>query len=79
MKLSTNIWGFQQVLGLEKTLEFFAEAGFEAIDFNNDIEEYYTDAHDKVYYKKIKKLCDNLGIEITQAHAPFRFAGDMED
>lgn len=79
MKLSTNIMCFQQVLGLEKTLEIFAEAGFEAIEFNCDIEEYYTDAHDKTYYQNIKKLCDNLGIEIAQAHAPFRFGGDMAD
>ena len=79
MKLSTNIMLFQQVLGLERTLEVFAEAGFEAVEFNADIEEYYTDAHNKAYYKKIKSLCDNLGIEITQAHAPFRFGQDMAD
>ncbi len=79
MKLSTNIMCFQQVLGLEKTLEVFAKAGFEAIEFNADIEEYYTDAHDKAYYKKIKDLCDGLGIEIAQAHAPFRFGADMAD
>jgi len=79
MKLSTNVMCFQQVLGLERTIEVFAEAGFEAIEFNSDIEEYYTDAHDKEYYKKIKELCDDLGIEITQAHAPFRFARDMAD
>lgn len=79
MKLSTNIMCFQQVLGLEKTLKFFSKAGFEAVEFNSDIEEYHTDVHDKAYYKNIKNICDNLGIEIIQAHAPFRFASDMED
>ncbi len=79
MKLSTNIMLFQQVLGLEKTLRIFADAGFEAVEFNSDIEEYYTDTYDKEYYKNIKNLCDNLGIEITQAHAPYRPGKDLAE
>jgi len=79
MNLSTNIMYFQQVFGIEKTLGIFAQAGFDAIEFNTDIDEYYTDAHDKNYYKELKKLSDSLGIKIPQAHAPFRFGTDMKD
>lgn len=79
MKLSTNIMLFQQKLGLEKTLQVFADAGFEAVEFNADIEEYHTDTHDKEYYRNIKNLCDNLGIEVAQAHAPYVCGNGLAD
>lgn len=71
MKLSGNFKIFHDRLGLKKTIDIFSEAGFEAIDFNADMEEYYTDAHDKTFYKEIKQYANDKGIVFDQAHAPF--------
>lgn len=43
MNLSSNIIRFYQSLGMEKTIDLFSKAGFKAIDFNADIEEFHTD------------------------------------
>ena len=48
-----------------------ANAGFEGIDFNTDIEEYYTDAHDAAFYKEIRAYAADRGITFRQTHAPF--------
>ena len=57
MKLSSNFIRFHDELGLLKTIDVFSKAGFEAIDFNADLTEYYTDAHDKAFYEDVKKIC----------------------
>ena len=71
MKLSSNIMKFHNEIGLKNTIDIFSEAGFEAIDFNADIEEYYTDVHDEEFYKDIKKYAKDRGIVFEQTHAPF--------
>lgn len=70
MKLSSNIIKFHDELGLYKTLDVFAEAGFEGIDFNADLEEYCNDTHDEAFYKSIKEYAREKGLTIVQAHSP---------
>lgn len=71
MKLASNVIRFYHTFGIEKTIDIFAEAGFDGIDFNSDLKEYYDDTHDKVFYKNLKKYAENKGICFSQAHAPF--------
>ena len=70
MKLSSNIIKFHDELGLYKTLDIFAEAGFEGIDFNADLEEYCNDTHDEAFYKSAKEYALEKGLTIVQAHSP---------
>ena len=72
MILSSNLHRFHQSFGLKKTIDIFADAGFEGIDFNTDIEEYYTDVHSPEFYKEIRKYANDKGIVFYQTHAPFR-------
>lgn len=71
MKLSSNFIRFHNELGLIKTIDIFAEAGFEGIDFNADLEEYYTDAHSEEFYKSTREYARDKGIVFAQTHAPF--------
>ena len=71
MKISSNFINFHNELGIEKTIDVFGTAGFEAIDFNTDLKEYHTDAHDKDFYINIKKYANDKGITFSQTHAPF--------
>jgi len=72
MKVSTNLRRFHEVFGLKKTIDIFAAAGFEGVDFNTDIEEYHTDAHNADFYKEIKAYAADRGIGFYQTHAPYR-------
>ena len=71
MKISSNFIRFHNELGLKNTIDVFSEAGFEGIDFNADLEEYYTDIHDKEFYKSIREYANDKGIVFAQTHAPF--------
>lgn len=79
MKLSSNIIRFYSAFGIKGTIDVFANAGVEGIDFNNDIKEFYTDAHDKNYYLDIKNYAQDRGVEIGQAHAPFASSSKIPD
>ncbi|MBR6633877.1 MAG: sugar phosphate isomerase/epimerase [Clostridia bacterium] len=71
MKISSNFIRFHNELGLKKTIDVFSKAGFEAIDFNADFQEYYTDVHNKDFYQSIKEYAGDRGIVFSQTHAPF--------
>lgn len=71
MKITSNVIRFHDELGLINTIDIFAEAGFEGIDFNADLKEYYLDVHDEEFYKNIKNYANDKGIVFEQAHAPF--------
>lgn len=71
MRLSTNFIRFHDEFGLKNTIDIFSKAGFEGIDFNADLTEYYTDAHDKEFYVNIKEYANSKGIVFAQTHAPF--------
>lgn len=79
MKLSSNIVRFYSAFGIKGTIDVFAKAGVEGIDFNNDIKEFYTDEHDKNYYIDIKNYAQDRGVEICQAHAPFASSSKIVD
>ena len=71
MILSSNIFRFYHSFGIEKTIDIFSKIGVRGIDFNNDIEEFYNDAHNKDYYVNLNKYAQDKGIKFIQAHAPF--------
>ena len=71
MKLSSNFIYFHDELGLYKTIDIFSEAGFEGIDFNLDLAEYYSGAKDAEFFINTRKYAEERGIKFYQAHAPF--------
>ncbi len=71
MKLSSNLINFHNAFGIYKTIDIFAEAGFEGIDFCADLEEYYTEAHPLSFYRELKAYANDKGLGFYQAHAPF--------
>jgi len=79
LKLSSNFIYFHNELGLKKTIDAFADAGFDAIDFNADLQEYYTDEHDRDFYREIRAYAADRGITFDQTHAPFASSYAEED
>lgn len=71
MLLSTNLHKFHGAFGLTKTIDILAEAGFQGVDFNTDLEEYHTDAHSPEFYQQIREYANDKGIGFYQTHAPF--------
>ena len=71
MKITTNIMLFYQAVGLEKTIDIFADAGFDGIEFNTDLKEYYDETYDRAYYEQIRAYAEGKGLTFTQSHAPF--------
>ena len=71
MKITSNFICFHDKFGLKKTIDIFSDAGFEGIDFNADLKEYYTDIHDDAFYKEIQSYANARGIVFDQTHAPF--------
>lgn len=71
MKLSTNVMGFYQFFGMEKTIDIFARVGFAAIDFNLDLPEYIEKGQDPAFFKALRSFASQRGISFTQTHAPF--------
>ncbi|MBE6608918.1 MAG: sugar phosphate isomerase/epimerase [Ruminococcaceae bacterium] len=71
MLLSANMIRFHDAFGMKKSFDIFAEAGFDGMDFNNDVIEYATLEHDKDFYLDLKKYAEEKGITMCQAHAPF--------
>ena len=71
MLLSANMIQIHDVFGLEGTVDLFAKAGFEGIDFNNDVAPYYTAEHDPAFYEAVGRYAKEHGIAICQAHAVY--------
>ena len=71
MLLSANMIRFHDAFGIKKTFDIFAEAGFQGMDFNHDVAEYCSDAHDRAFYEDLRAYAAEKGITICQAHAPF--------
>lgn len=71
MLLSANMIKIHDTFGIRKMFDALAAAGFEGIDFNNDVPEYCTDVHDEAFYADLGKYARERGISICQAHAPF--------
>ena len=71
MLLSANMIRIYDTFGIKETFDVFAKAGFEGIDFNNDVGEYSSDKYDEHFYRDLAKYAASKGIAICQAHAPF--------
>ena len=71
MLLSANMILIHDAFGMKGTFDALAAAGFEGIDFNNDVGEYYTTEHSEQYYRELSDHAKSRGIAICQAHAPF--------
>lgn len=71
MKLSCNMIKIHSDFGLKKMIDVLVNVGFEGLDFNNDLEGYRADEHDKDFYLDLKKFADSKGFKFCQAHAPF--------
>ena len=71
MRLSSNIIRVYDAYGVKKAIELFAEAGFEAIDFNLDKEEFRDSGYGEEYYRDLADYARERGLAIGQAHAPF--------
>lgn len=80
MKLSCNMIKICEEYGLKKMIDVLLDCGFDGIDFNNDLEEYCGNLHDKEYYLDLKKYAEEKGFSFFQAHAPFpsSFSSDTE-
>ena len=70
MLISTNLISYHNEFGLDKMLDIFAEAGFEALDFNLDLAAYIGD-FDKAYFEEIRGKVEARGMTVGQTHAPF--------
>ncbi|MBQ7010495.1 MAG: sugar phosphate isomerase/epimerase [Clostridia bacterium] len=71
MLLSANMIRIHNTFGIKETFDVLAKAGFEGIDFNNDVAEYSSDKYDVHFYRDLAKHAASKGIAICQAHAPF--------
>lgn len=80
MLLSANMIRVHDIFGVRGMLDVFAKAGFEGVDFNNDIPEFYTAEHDRAFYRELGNCAREKGIAICQAHAvyPPSFPDDVE-
>lgn len=71
MKISAQTEVLELAFGLEKTIDIFAEAGYDALDFTQCDERLYTDTYDKSFYCDIRKRAEAKGLYFNQSHAPF--------
>ena len=71
MLLSANMIRLHDTYGIKNMFDILAKAGFEGIDFNNDVAEYCTTEHDAEFYRELGEYAKSRGIAICQAHAPF--------
>lgn len=71
MLLSANMIKIHDTFGIRKMFDALAKAGFEGIDFNNDVAEYCSEEHNSDFYADLGKYANEQGIAICQAHAPF--------
>lgn len=71
MKLVSNIMPFEKAEDLTKIIDILSAAGFDGIDFNANLPEYYGDAHDEAFYREARAYAEDRGIVFSQAHAPF--------
>ena len=65
--------------GMRETFDVFKRCGYEAIDFNNDVSEYCSDEHGEDFYRELANHAEEVGIAISQAHAPFPSSCDDEE
>lgn len=70
MRLSANTRHLCKAFGLEKTVDIFAESGFDALDFSLYEEKFINGELGREYFVDIRKYAQNKGLVFNQAHAP---------
>jgi hexulose-6-phosphate isomerase len=65
--------------GMRETFDVLKRCGYEAIDFNNDVSEYCSEEHGEDFYRELANHAEEVGIAISQAHAPFPSSCDDEE
>ena len=86
MKISTSTFTVLDTPGIgdEKGIRLLADAGFEALDFglfywSKDPRFQMSDEAHEAYYRRLRAVCDDCGIEVCQAHSPmpdYVYTGD---
>ncbi len=70
MRLSTQTDTIMKAYGLDKAVDIFAEAGYDAIDMSFFRESEYGETNME-FFKEIRKKAEDKGLCFNQAHAPF--------
>ena len=78
MKLTMNIAESEGRFGLEKALLLIKNAGFDSVDYGlGAMEQQDAILNDTAKYReeaeRIRALADEVGLPITQTHAPFSY------
>lgn len=71
MRLSTTTDVLADKFDLNKAIDIISASGYDAADFSNFKQEYYTDAHNEEFYTELRKYAEDKGIVFNQSHAPF--------
>ena len=71
MRLSTSTRDTAVRLGLEKTIDILAAAGYDCIDFSQCDESIYGRDLKKDYFINLRKYAEDKGLTFNQSHAPF--------
>lgn len=70
MLLSTNLRAYYEELGLEEMLSVYSDAGYGAIDFSLNIDEFIG-GRDDAFFIKARETVASYGLTVGQTHAPF--------
>jgi hypothetical protein len=73
MLLSANMIRVHDAFGMKETFDIFAKVGIQGIDFNNDVTEYYTDAHDEAYYRELGSYAARSGVAVNKGFVALIF------
>lgn len=84
MRLSANIGGLEEKLGIPLASKMVKEAGFDACDYSlitnleSEVSPYRTDSYREVA-ASTRKIIEAEGLVVNQTHAPFKFPFKMWD
>lgn len=70
MKLSSKTGFLAKKYGIHKAVDLLIDAGFDAIDFSFQNDNYELFPAEKKFYIELKKYTEEKGVYFNQAHAP---------
>ena len=59
MRLSTTTDVLADKFDLNKAIDIISASGYDAADFSNFKQEYYTDAHNEEFYTELRKYAED--------------------
>ncbi len=71
MKMVMPIGTVMNKIGVNASVDLYAKAGFDGLDFSFFDGKYHTDAYNDDYFTELKKYAEDKGVVFAQAHAPF--------